>query len=158
MIEHPTPPGNRALAARLQAKFHREIPVTRALRLRVESYSGDALVLAAPLAPNRNDKGTGFAGSLNALMTLAGWGLVHLRLAEAGESCDIVIHRSEGEFSRAVATDFRARATLSEDDWDGCLERLRARGRGRIPVQARIEADGATAATLAASYVALRRA
>lgn len=150
-------PGNAALAARLQAKFLREIPFTRALGLRVAEYAGDELVVAAPLAPNVNDKGTAFAGSLNALMTLAGWGLLHLRLTLAGESCDIVIHRGEVEFARPVRSAFRAVASLAEGDWEGCLQRLRARGRGRVAVATRIEAAEGIAATMQASYVALRR-
>lgn len=144
-------------AARLQAKFLREIPLTRHLRLRVDDYSGDELRLSAPLAPNVNDKGTAFAGSLNALMTLAGWGLVHLRLREVGEDCDIVIHRGELEFSKPIHTPFQAVARLKQADWEAGLKRLQSRGRGRILVATRADAAGGTAATLAGQYVALRR-
>lgn len=147
-----------AAAARLQAKFLREIPITRHLGLRVDDYTGAELRISAPLAPNVNDKGTAFAGSLNALMTLAGWGLLHLRLFEAAQPCDIVIHRGELEFARPVRSDFRAVAVVTESDWERCLERLRARGRGRIPVATRIETVNGIAASMQASYVALRRA
>lgn len=149
---------NRRAAARLQGKFLREIPMTRHLGLRVDGYTGSELRLSAPLEPNVNDKGTAFAGSLNALMTLAGWGLVHLRLEEAGEKCDIVIHKGELEFSAPIRTPFQAVATLQEGDWADCMQRLQSRGRGRILVETRVEAAGATAARMAGRYVALRRA
>lgn len=149
------PPAARA--ARLQAKFHREIPLSRHMGVTVVSYEGDRIELRAPLAPNRNDKFTGFAGSLNALMTLAGWGLVYLRLAEAGLRCDIVIHKGEQEFSAPVRQGFSAIAVLDEDHWPDFMERLGSRGRARIELEASIEAGGETAATLKARYVALRR-
>lgn len=144
-------------AARLQAKFLREIPITRHLGLRVDSYAGDELRISAPLGPNVNDKGTAFAGSLNALMTLAGWGLVHLRLQEAGEDCDIVIHKGELLFSAPIRSPFQAVAVVTEDDWSAGMARLQSRGRGRILVATRVEAAGETAATLNGQYVALRR-
>ena len=148
---------NAALAVRLQARFHRDIPLSRQMGVTVGAYDGKALELRAPLAPNRNDKLTGFAGSLNALMTLAGWGLLYLRLAQAGERCDIVIHKGEQVFSAPVRRDFRAIAVLDESLWPGFMERLGDRGRARIELDARIEAGGVTAATLKARYVALRR-
>lgn len=148
---------NARLAARLQAKFLREIPITRHLGLRVDAYEGDTLRVSAPLAPNVNDKGTAFAGSLNALMTLAGWGLVHLRLQAAGENCDIVIHKGELLYSAPIRTEFQAVASVAESDWAAGMERLKYRGRGRILVSTRVEAAGATVATLAGQYVALRR-
>lgn len=151
------PDCRRRTAARLQGKFLREIPFTRVLGLRVADYTGAELTLAAPLAPNVNDKGTAFAGSLNALMTLAGWGLMYLRLAHADQRCDIVIHKAESEFTRPVRSDFRAVARLSEDDWTRCLKRLQSRGRGRILMALRLEAGGEIAATMNASYVAFRR-
>lgn len=151
------PSDNARLAARLQAKFLREIPLTRHLGLRVDAYHGNELRISAPLAPNVNDKGTAFAGSLNALMTLAGWGLVQLRLQEAGESCDIVIHKAELVYSAPIRTAFQAVAAVTEADWAAGMQRLKSRGRGRILVATRAEANGETAATLAGQYVALRR-
>lgn len=147
----------RRQAARLQAKFLREIPITRHFGLRVDAYEGHELRISAPLAPNVNDKGTAFAGSLNALMTLAGWGLVHLRLEEAGENCDIVIHKGELEYSAPIRTEFQAVASVAESDWAAGMQRLQYRGRGRILVSTRVDAAGKTAATLSGQYVALRR-
>lgn len=149
---------NQRLAARLQSKFLREIPITRHLGLRVDAYEGHELRVSAPLAPNVNDKGTAFAGSLNAIMTLAGWGLVNLRLQEGGENCDVVIHKAELLYSAPIRTEFQAVATVTEADWSAGMQRLKSRGRGRILVSTRVEANGRTAATLAGQYVALRRA
>ena len=47
-----------------------------------------------PLGPNRNHQQTAFAGSLNALCTIAGWGTVFLLLKELDRRGNIVIRRS----------------------------------------------------------------
>ena len=61
-------------AAFLEHELLSQIPLTRAMQLRVVDYDGSTLRLAAPLAPNVNDKGCAFGGSLASLLTLACWG------------------------------------------------------------------------------------
>ena len=65
-----------------EAFFYEQIPLTRAMGVRVESYDGQQLVLTAPLALNHNHLGTAFGGSLSALATLAGYGLLWLDLGD----------------------------------------------------------------------------
>ena len=74
----------------------REIPLARAMALTVAGYDGATLALAAPLAPNGNDKGCAFGGSLASLMTLAGWAWSTSRSRLAGT-------RPTGTASRRVA-------------------------------------------------------
>ena len=73
----------------LERKLREEIPLARAMDLRVADYDGQALTLAAPLPPNINDKGCAFGGSLASLMTLAGWGLVRLQLQARGSDAEV---------------------------------------------------------------------
>ena len=61
-------------ASVVQACFDDDIPLTRAMGLRVESLGEGGIRMNAPLEPNVNDKGTAFGGSLAAILTLAGWG------------------------------------------------------------------------------------
>ena len=68
---------------RLQAILHTEIPISKEIGITMGTYDNGCLVLHAPLAPNINHKDTAFAGSLNAIATLAGWSLVWLLLDEA---------------------------------------------------------------------------
>ncbi len=56
----------------IESYLHREIPITAAMGIRVESYNEKELVLTAPLEPNHNHLGTAFGGSLSAIATLAG--------------------------------------------------------------------------------------
>ncbi len=88
-----------------------------------------SLTLAVPLAPNINDKGCAFGGSLTSLMTLASWGVVELALARAvgaeGERAD-----SKENFARAldmaVKSDktFVIDAMLEKEDISPTLRRL----------------------------------
>ena len=74
---------DEGLLARLGEVLAAELPITQSLGIRVESRSGGGLVLWLPLAANRNHKGAVFAGSLNAVATLAGWGALWLALGPA---------------------------------------------------------------------------
>ena len=91
-LERPGVTGSPDLLRELRAKLRRDMPITKALGLRVVGREGAGLVLSSPLAPNINHKGTAFAGSLNATATLAGWGTIWLVLRERGmdEVADMV--------------------------------------------------------------------
>ena len=56
--------------------FHQQIPITRAMGVRVAAYDGQRFTLVAPIALNFNHLGTAFGGSLSAVATLAGYGLL----------------------------------------------------------------------------------
>ncbi len=63
------------------------------------------LALTAPLAPNCNDKGTAFGGSLAAIASLAAWATCYMVLREAGETeAEIVVAHSELDYLRPVGT------------------------------------------------------
>jgi thioesterase domain-containing protein len=136
-----------------------EIPLARAMDLQLHAHSADRLSLAVPLAPNVNDKGCAFGGSLVSLMTLAGWALVELALRERGEDCDVFVGESTVRYLAPVWTDFRADAVLApESDWTTFFATLQTRGRARIEVACEVPGDdGKPAATLAARFVAKRR-
>jgi thioesterase domain-containing protein len=149
-----------AAAQALVAFIHEGIPLARAMALELGDYNGEQLTLVTPLAPNVNDKGCAFGGSLVSLMTLTGWGLVELALRQRGEDCDVYVGESTVRYLSPVWGDFQARAQPAQDaSWDNFFTTLASRGRARIAVTAEIPGDdGKPAATLAAQFVAKRRA
>ncbi len=149
-----------ATAAALVRFIRDEIPLARAMDLQLEAHTHDRLSLAVPLAPNVNDKGCAFGGSLVSLMTLAGWALVELALRERGEDCDVFVGESTVRYLAPVWSDFRADAELAlASDWATFFATLAARGRARVEVNCAVPGeDGQPAATLAARFVAKRRA
>ena len=157
---NPSPVNPGTDAAHDLIRFIRDkIPLARAMELELQTHDDDLLVLGAPLAPNVNDKGCAFGGSLVSLMTLCGWGLVELALRARGHDCDVYVGESTARYLQPVWADFRAEARLAEGaDWATFFDTLHARGNARIEVACRVPgADGQPAATLTARFVAKRR-
>lgn len=145
--------------AHLDAHY-RGMPPVRALQLSIEQFDGERLRLSAPLAANVNDKGCAFGGSLASLMTLACWGRVWLELEAAGLDCDIYVADSRIRYLAPLYDDLHAEGTLAPDaSWVDLVAAIRAKGRGRIDLVARVDLpDGRPAATFDARFAAVLRA
>jgi thioesterase domain-containing protein len=132
------------------------IPQVRAMQVEVVGDDDGRLRLSAPLAPNVNDKGSAFGGSLVSLMTLAGWGLVTRRLADAGLKADVYVADSQVRYLEPLEDDLRAEAWLEEGDWDAFLATFRQRGRARCRIAACVRLPGGGEATVfSGRFVAL---
>ena len=92
------------LLEKLQATLQREMPITTAMGIQAHDWDGQRLSMRMPLEPNRNHQYSAFAGSLNALCTITGWGTVFLLLESRGMSGNIVIRRSSIRYFRPVRT------------------------------------------------------
>ena len=136
-----------------------EIPLALAMDLQLGTCDNDRLSLHAPLAPNINDKGCAFGGSLVSLMTLSGWALVELALRRRGEHCDVFVAESTVRYLAPLWSDLRSESRLAANsDWETFFRTLDARGRARIEVGCVVPgSDGQPAATLDARFVAKRR-
>lgn len=151
---------SNAQARQLIQFLRDEIPLALAMDLQRGSFDEHMFSLLAPLAPNVNDKGCAFGGSLVSLMTLSGWALVELALRRQGHDCDVFVAESSVRYLAPVWTDFRSESRLApSSDWSTFFHTLATRGKARIEVDCMIlGADGQPAATLAARFVAKRRA
>ncbi|MFC5489276.1 YiiD C-terminal domain-containing protein [Dokdonella soli] len=162
MNDHSGPDAS-ARAARAAAALGREIladiPLTRAMGLSIVACDSGSLTLAAPLAPNINDKGCAFGGSLASLMTLAGWGLIKLATDARELDCEIYVQDSTIRYLAPVWQDFVAVARLAEGEhFDDFFGAITARGKGRLRVHCTVPlAHGGAAATLEARFVALAK-
>lgn len=150
-----------AAAQELVEFIRTHIPLAHTMDLRLVHADTDALTLAAPLAPNINDKGCAFGGSLVSLMTLGGWALVELALRERGLDCDVFVAESTVHYLAPVWDDLACEARLGPHaSWAAFFDTLAARGRARIEVACAIagEDPAKPAATLSARFVAKKRA
>jgi thioesterase domain-containing protein len=145
--------------AELERSILAEIPLTRAMQLSLRDYDGERLTLAAPLSPNVNDKGCAFGGSLVSMMTLAGWGLVVLKLREIGIECDVYVQDSTVRYLAPMWSDFVAQSQLAEgESWEDFAAMLKQKGRSRALVDCRVPlADAGDACTMQARFVAVTR-
>ena len=129
------------------------IPIARAMQLTASDYDGHRLALSAPLAPNVNDKGCAFGGSLVSLMTLAAWGLVNLKLDEAGLAGAVYVQDSTVEYLAPVWAELIAEAAAApEESWPAFVAAFQSNGRARIAVNA--EVSGADGGLVAARFTA----
>ncbi len=136
------------------------MPPVAAMGLRALDHDGDALRVGAPLAANVNDKGCAFGGSLASAMTLAGWGLLNLRLWDAGLSGEVYVADSHLRYLKPLYGDLLAEARLEPGtDWDAALRLFRDRGRARATVTARVlDGDGIAVAEFTGRFAVLRAA
>lgn len=140
----------------LERYLHEHIPLSQAMGVSVVSIANDAVVLAAPLAPNINHRETVFGGSAAALATLAAWSLLHTRLEARGTPSRLVVQRCAMEYEQPIAADFTARATMQEHpDWPRFLRALERRGKARIAVSSLLECRGSVAGRFGGEFVAL---
>lgn len=142
----------------LEQTLHREIPLTLAMGITVVGFDEHGLTLAAPLASNLNDKRTAFGGSLAALATLAGWGLVHLVLRDHGPAT-VVIRESNVSYLRPVTRDIVATCSPpTPTELEKFLRTFERRGMARIELDVTIKANGEDAVRYHGVYVALDKA
>lgn len=155
----PPGPGLRARADALGQEILATIPLARAMALSITGYDGDSLTIAAPLAPNINDKGCAFGGSLASVMTLAGWSLVKLALDTRGIEGEIYVKDSTIRYLAPVWQDFSATAYLADGDtFDAFFKTLDTRGKGRLHIYCTVPLpEGGEAAVLDAQFVALAK-
>jgi len=143
----------------LRGKLATEIPVTQHLGLEVVWHDAAGLTLAAPLSKNVNHEGTAFAGSVNAVATLAGWGWVWLTLRRAGHEGHVVLQDSSIQYLRPIEMDFTARCLPAEDiEIERLLAGLTRHRRGRVVLGVEIRTEATLVATFRGRFVALAAA
>jgi thioesterase domain-containing protein len=141
----------------LQAALAAEIPITAAIGLKVAGFEDGALKLAAPLARNINHKATAFAGSLNAVLTLAGWSMLWLIARRELIAAKVVIQDSAIRYLRPVTRDFVAECRLpARAEVERFLLILRRKGKARLELAAEIREAGEVAVAFSGRYVVQR--
>ena len=140
----------------LQAYLYDHIPLARAMAVEVFRATPDEIVLAAPLAPNVNHRGTAFGGSIATLATLAGWSLLRVRLDAHAPLPHLVIQRSSLDYLHPIDGTFTARVAFPADaDWPAFLARLNGKGRARLTLQIEVLCGDTLAARMEGVFVAL---
>lgn len=142
----------------LQGKLEREIPMCAQMGIRVSANGADGLVMRLPLDPNRNHQQTAFAGSLNALCTIAGWGSVYLLLRELARDGGIVIRRSSIRYHEPVTSpDIFARCQpISREARQYFLDMLDDKGQAKLDLVVEIAGAAGPAVSFNGSYVVVR--
>ena len=144
---------NSSLQA-LEDFLHAEVPLVRAMGVRILRYSHEGVVLAAPLAANRNYRGSAFAGSLATLVTLSGWALTHLTVQQMGLKGEAAASRSSIDYLKPVTvpTIEAFCPTPSRHAITRLRDMLQRRGVGRWELSAHIRVGDELAVAFTGSY------
>lgn len=131
------------------------IPLVGAMEVVVEKVDDRGLTLTAPLAPNRNHMGTAFGGSLQALATLAGWGIARLLLGEHDDG-RVVIRSANMSFRTPATGRLRAFCAWPDQDQVGRFRKgLDHRKRGRLDLRIVVTSEDFPVASCEACFVGL---
>lgn len=125
--------------ALFEKRIHDEIPLSKALGIRLLSWDGHALLLSAPLEPNRNHQGTGFGGSVYCAAVTAAWSLTELALADTGLKGTVVVQSGTIDYLEPVTEDFYVLCRLPGEEIPERFRKSLARhGKGRLDLTAEV--------------------
>jgi thioesterase domain-containing protein len=141
-------------AGDLEQRIHAAIPLSRAMGLRISELGDTRISVEAPLAPNVNVHGTGFAGSLYALGILSAWGLCAHLIGRAGLQADLVVAEAAIRYRAPLRGDIVCRCHLGDAAARRFVEDLGDRGRARATLEVSI-GDGPEAVIEAQMHASL---
>ena len=133
--------------------LHEQIPITRAMGLRVVAHDAEGFAVEAPVALNSNHLRTAFGGSINAVATLAAYGFLWLELNDA--AAHVVVAESSIRFLRPVREIIRARCVRPADsELEKFASEFREKRKARIALRVEIVENAETAAEFKGRFVA----
>lgn len=143
----------------LENKIHTEIPMTKLMKLNLDSISEKHLTTHAPLDININDKGSAFGGSLSSIAIISSWCLVRLVCDELEiDDCDILVIKNESSFKRQVSKDIFCECLLpTNEDKKILLEKYQVKDSASIKVEATIKEDNEICMTYSGIYVVKKK-
>ena len=141
---------------RLESELHDTIPLVRALGLKVARSLNGEVIFNAALAPNINDKGCAFGGSLASLLTLSCWSVLRAHTWALQIPSDIFVHTSRIVYIAPIWTDFTVHASLSSEALSLFSETLASKGKAAAIIRAEVRTADGVAATMEARFVAKR--
>ncbi len=140
-------------ARHLQNKIRTSIPLSEAMQFTIIELNPGAILVQAPLEPNVNIHGTGFAGSIYSLAVLTGWALsTHIMTLNHMQG-ELVVARAEIKYRYPISGAIRCRAEANEEDSDGFRKGFETSGKGKLVLG--VEVGESENAILQATYIAL---
>ena len=122
-------------AAKLQEKIRSTIPISDVMQFEIVELSDNSIQVRAPLAPNVNIHGTGFAGSIYSLAVLAGWAMcMHIITTEKIDG-DLVVGKAEIKYRSAVTGDIDCRCVIDESVRQSFIERIATSGKAKVELE-----------------------
>jgi thioesterase domain-containing protein len=140
-------------ATALEQKIRQAIPLSDAMQFSIRDLSLDAIEVAAPLEPNVNIHGTGFAGSIYSVGVLTGWALCTHILDELGIEAELVVARAEIRYRAPVNGDLECSCKCSAAQRESFSRGMDEVGKGKLLLD--IEVGGDRQVVLQTTYIAV---
>lgn len=137
----------------LEQKIRASIPLSEAMQFSIDSLSQDAIYVTAPLAPNINIHGTGFAGSIYSLAVLTGWALCAHIMDELDIDAELVVGSASIRYRMPVTTDLLCKCLCNESQRASFKQGIESRGKGKLV----LDIEVGESAELQATFYALHR-
>ena len=139
------------LCTDLQAIWYQQIPLSKAMDMRIVDFADNTLTCCASLAPNVNVHGTAFAGSLYAVQALTGWGMMHLQLHLHELDAYIVIANGQIDYAKPVAEEIVVSCSFAGQE--AAMDNLQKSGKGRFQLTSKVQlSDGSSAGSFSGLY------
>lgn len=136
----------------LQALLYQEVPLTRQMEIKADEYDGKRLTLTAALQPNINIHGTAFGGSMYSLAAVTAWGLLRLKLEDAGLSADVMLGSATIDYLNPIREDLIAIAELDESLFKKFTNDIRQGKRAKIEINVTLDSTNLAVSQPAARY------
>jgi thioesterase domain-containing protein len=135
--------------------FYEQIPITRAMGVRVVAHDENGFAIEASVALNSNHLRTAFGGSINAVATLAAYGLLWLELRE--QNAHVVVAESSIRFLRPVRETIRAICLRPDpEEWAAFRATFADKGKARLALRVKVVEEEQTAAEFDGIFLARR--
>jgi thioesterase domain-containing protein len=125
------------------------------MQFSIDHLDLDAIRVSAPLSPNINIHGTGFAGSLYSIAVLTGWALCTHIIEESEIEAELVVARAQIAYRAPVKSDIECSCRASLEQREAFLQAFRERGKGKLVLD--IAVGDLPQANLQATFVAIAR-
>ncbi len=119
----------------LQEKIRSTIPLSEAMQFEITELDTNSIRVYAPLAPNVNIHGTGFAGSIYSLAVLTGWALCRHIMSVYDLDGDLVVGTAEIKYRAALTDDIHCHCAVLEEARQHFIDSFKAGGKSRLTLQ-----------------------
>ena len=140
----------------LQNKIRKAIPLSEQMHFTIIELSPGSIQVSAPLAPNVNVHGTGFAGSIYSIAVLAGWGLsTHIMDVQKMQG-DLVVSKAEIKYRAPITKSIECHCLASDAERAQFLEDFNSTGKGKLSLTINV-GDAPHAVLLGTFYAVAKR-
>lgn len=138
---------------KLEQVIRRTIPLSDAMQFSIDKLGLDEIRVSAPLEPNVNIHGTGFAGSIYAVAVLSGWALCRHIMEALEMDGDLVVAKAEIAYRAPVTSALECSCRVATEARENFVKGFTQLGKGKLVLE--VEVGDRPQAILRATYIAL---